>query len=239
MKTIFKARDGAYLLFPFLTVSNIILTVLLQHWAVTPVDPAVLTLIIIALDPINKCQKFSPHELHFTFPTPLCTLLPSCSIFSEIFSAIPQFYYPDHTSMTMVKLPTSIFSPASSLAKSTKNPQSKTNQVPFLSYRLNAVNRKSHQWNSWSKTGHRTPPEEGINTFPSFPFLTAGTAQMFFPFPFLGLRVDLWLSHTYEVNPSSVLLSQRQSALSHSHGHTALPLHQLQHSFSHIFWKSF
>lgn len=61
---------------------------------------------------------------------------------------------------------------------------------------------------------------KGINTFPSFPFLMAATDL----FPFLGLRVDLWLSHTYEVNLNSVLLWRRQSApLPHSHGHTALP----------------
>lgn len=43
-------------------------------------------------------------------------------------------------------------------------------------------------------------------------------------FLFLGLRVDLWFSHTYEVNLNSVLLRRRQLApLSHSHRDTALP----------------
>lgn len=42
MKTVFRAQDSAYSLFPFPTVSNIILTVLSQHCAVTYVDPAFL-----------------------------------------------------------------------------------------------------------------------------------------------------------------------------------------------------
>lgn len=122
----------------------------------------------------------------------------------------------------MVKLPTSIFSPASSLTQSTKKPPKQNQSGNFSVSLIKHSEQKGHQWYSWSKIRHTITITRRRNQY--LPLLPIFDGRIQSPL-FLSWGWEWTCGSVTHMRPTQTQsCCQRGSLLlSHSHGHTALP----------------